>query len=92
MSEAFDKVMDGLKDARAYLNGKRDGFVVPEVKVPELDMATIWATCRCKRPRCAGANDRAVWMTNNWVTTHLPIRLSIFSLESTLSSLDKKYI
>jgi len=52
MSEAFDKVMDGLKDARAYLNGKRDGFVVPEVKVPELDMATIWATCRCKRPRC----------------------------------------
>ncbi len=26
MSETFDKVMAGLKDARAYLNGKRGGF------------------------------------------------------------------
>lgn len=50
--------MDGLKDARAYLNGKHDGFVVHEVKAPELEMATIWATCRRRRPR-------AVWMTNN---------------------------
>ena len=41
MSEAFDKVMAGLKDARAYLNGERDGFVVHEVKVPEPNMAAI---------------------------------------------------
>ena len=26
MSEAFDKVIAGLKDARAYLNGMRDGL------------------------------------------------------------------
>ena len=28
VSEAFDKIMAGLDDARAYLSGKRDGFAL----------------------------------------------------------------
>ena len=41
MSGAFDKIMDGLKDARTYLNGKHDDFVVHKDKVPDPDIATI---------------------------------------------------
>ena len=33
MTEAFDKIMAGLKDARAYLDGGRDGFVVHQIDV-----------------------------------------------------------
>ena len=41
MSNAFDKVMAGLEDARTYLEGGRDGFVVHEVGIPEPDVAAI---------------------------------------------------
>lgn len=43
MNKAFDKVMAGLEDARVYLNGRRDGFAVHEVEVPEPDVAAIRA-------------------------------------------------
>lgn len=35
MTEAFDKTMAGLKDARSYLDGGRDGFVVHQIDVRE---------------------------------------------------------
>ena len=35
MSKAFDKIMDGLKDARTWLEGNREGFAVHEVEVPD---------------------------------------------------------
>ena len=54
MSEASDRIMDGLKDTRAYLNGKHDDFMVHEDKVPDPDIATIQAKCRCRRPRAVG--------------------------------------
>ena len=38
---SFSKVMAGLGDVRAYLKGARDGFVVHEVKVRELDVVAI---------------------------------------------------
>ena len=41
MSKAYDKVMAGLGDAQGYLNGKRDGFVVHEIEVPEPDIVAI---------------------------------------------------
>ena len=34
MTEAFEKIMAGLKDARAYLNGGRAGFEVHQIEVP----------------------------------------------------------
>ena len=41
MSKAYDKVMEGLEDARGYLNGERDGFAVHEVEVPEPDVVAV---------------------------------------------------
>ena len=41
MSKAYDKVMAGLRDAQGYLNGKRDGFGVHEIEVPEPDIVAI---------------------------------------------------
>ena len=41
MSKAFDKVMAGLEDARAYLNGARHDFAVHEVEVPDPDVVAI---------------------------------------------------
>ena len=38
---SIHKVMAGLEDARAYLDGERSGFAVHEVKVPEPDVAAI---------------------------------------------------
>ncbi len=35
MSKPFDKVMAGLGDARAYLNGARDGFAVQGMSPPD---------------------------------------------------------
>ena len=32
---AFNKVMAGLEDARAYLDGERSGFTVRAVQVPK---------------------------------------------------------
>ena len=41
MSKAFDKIMAGLEDAHAYLNGTRDAFTVHEVEVPDPDVLAI---------------------------------------------------
>ena len=35
MSKAFDKIMAGLDDTRAYLDGDRAGFTVHEVEVSQ---------------------------------------------------------
>ena len=34
-SSAFNKVMAGLEDVRAYLDGERKGFAVHKVQVPK---------------------------------------------------------
>ena len=41
MNKAFDKVMAGLADARAFLDGERNGFAVHEIEAPEPDVAAI---------------------------------------------------
>ena len=41
MSEAFDKVMAGLDDVQAYLDGERDGYGIRNIKVTEPDVASI---------------------------------------------------
>ena len=41
MTKAFDKVMAGLDDARAYLKGARDGFEVHQIEVPEPNVVAI---------------------------------------------------
>ena len=41
MSNTFDKIMAGLDDARAYMDGERDGFKVHEIEVPDPDVVAI---------------------------------------------------
>ena len=41
MSKAYDKAMAGIEDAQGYLGGKRDGFAVHDIEVPEPDVAAI---------------------------------------------------
>jgi len=38
---AFEKIMEGLNDTEAYLDGERHGFVAHEVVVPEPDVRAI---------------------------------------------------
>lgn len=49
VSEAFDKIMAGLDDARAYLSGKRDGFAVHEIDAPRPDAVAIRSKAELSR-------------------------------------------
>ena len=41
MTSAFEKIMEGLSDAEAFLDGERSGFVVHEIEIPEPDVREI---------------------------------------------------
>ena len=43
MSEAFDSIMQGLKEAEAFLKGDKRGAVVHEVQVPDPEVPGIRA-------------------------------------------------
>ena len=44
MSEAFDRIMQGLKEAEAYLNGHTEGAITHHIEVPTPDVRAIRAT------------------------------------------------
>ncbi len=69
MSKAFKKVMAGLDDARAYLDGQRDGFVVHEVaasELPEPDVATIRGKTGLSQPNFAKSIGVSLGTLKNW--------------------------
>ncbi len=66
MSKAFNKVMVGLEDARAYLDGKRSGFAVHEVKVPEPDVAAIRGKTGLSQPVFAKSIGVSLGTLKNW--------------------------
>lgn len=69
MSKAFRKIMAGLDDARAYLDGQRDGFVVHEVatpEVPEPDVATIRGKTGLSQPNFARSIGVSLGTLKNW--------------------------
>ena len=43
MSEYFDSIMQGMKEAIAYANGAREGYIVHEVEVPNPEVPAIRA-------------------------------------------------
>ena len=43
MTEAFDRIMQGMKEAIAYANGAREGYIVHEVEVPDPEVPAIRA-------------------------------------------------
>ena len=53
MTKAFDKIMAGLEDARAYLNGGRAGFVAHEIKVSNPDVVAIRSKTGLSQPAFA---------------------------------------
>ena len=66
MSKAFDEVMAGLEDARAYLDGQRDGFVVHEVEVPEPDVVAIRGKTGLSQPAFAKSIGVPLGTLKNW--------------------------
>ena len=66
MSKAFEKVMVGLEDARAYLDGERDGFTVHEVAVPEPDVVAIRGKTGLSQPAFAKSIGVALGTLKNW--------------------------
>ena len=66
MSKAFNKVMVGLEDARVYLDGKRSGFAVHEVKIPEPDVAAIRGKTGLSQPIFAKSIGVSPGTLKNW--------------------------
>ena len=66
MSKAFDKVMSGLEDARAYLEGERDGFAVHEVEIPEPDVVAIRGRTGLSQPAFAKSIGVPLGTLKNW--------------------------
>lgn len=66
MTKAFDKVMAGLGDARAYLEGARDGFEVHEVEVPDPDVVAIRGRTGLSQPAFAKSIGVPLGTLKNW--------------------------
>ena len=66
MSRAFDKVMAGLEDARAYLDGGRDGFAVHQVEVPDPDVVAIRGRTGLSQPAFAKSIGVPLGTLKNW--------------------------
>ena len=44
MTEAFDRIMQGLKEAEAYLNGYTEGAITHHIDIPTPDVRAIRAS------------------------------------------------
>ena len=66
MTKPFDKIMTGLEDAQAYLNGARDGFTVHEVAVPEPNVVAIRGRTGLSQPAFAKSIGVPLGTLKNW--------------------------
>lgn len=66
MSEAYNKVMAGINDARAYLEGERNGFTVHEIEVPEPDVVMIRSKTGLSQTAFADSIDISLDTLKNW--------------------------
>ena len=66
MTEAFDKIMAGLGDARGYLDGRRAGFGVHQVDVPNPDVAAIRNRTGMSQPAFARSIGIPLGTLKNW--------------------------
>ena len=64
MSEAFDKVMAGLDDVQAYLDGERDG--IRNIKVTKPDVASIRNRTGLSQPAFAKSIGVPLGTLKNW--------------------------
>ena len=66
MTEAFEKIMAGLKDARAYLDGARAGFEVHQIEVPYPDVVAIRSKTGMSQPAFARSIGIPLGRLQNW--------------------------
>lgn len=66
MTKAFDKIMAGLDDARAYRKGERSGFVVHEVEVADPDVVAIRASTGLSQRAFARSIGIPLGTLKNW--------------------------
>ncbi|WP_419856214.1 helix-turn-helix domain-containing protein [Candidatus Poriferisodalis sp.] len=66
MKSAFDKIKAGLRDAEAYLDGERSGFVTHEVVVAEPDVRAIRARTGLSQDAFARSIGVAPSTLRNW--------------------------
>ena len=66
MNKAFHKIMVGLEDARAWLEGDREGFAVHEVEVPEPDVVAIKGKTGLSQPAFARSIGVPLGTLKNW--------------------------
>ena len=66
MTKAFDKIMAGLGDARAYLKGDRTGFTVHEIDVPWPDVVAIRSKTGLSQPAFARSIGIPLGTLKNW--------------------------
>ena len=66
MTSAFDKIMQGLSEAEAYLDGERRGFVAHEIVIPEPDVRAIRECTGQSQAAFARSIGVAVATLRNW--------------------------
>ena len=66
MTKAFDKIMAGLDDARAYLNGDHAGFAVHEIEVSCPDVVAIRSKTGLSQPAFARSIGIPLGTLKNW--------------------------
>lgn len=66
MTKAFDKIMAGLDDARAYRKEDRSGFIVHEIEVDDPDVVAIRASTGLSQPAFARSIGIPLGTLKNW--------------------------
>lgn len=66
MSKAFDKIMAGLEEAQAYLDGAREGYVVHEVETTEPDIKEIRGRTGLSQSAFAASIGVSLGTIRNW--------------------------
>ena len=66
MSKAFNKIMAGLEDAQAYLQGARDGYEVRDITVSEPDVTSIRNRTGLSQPAFARSIGVPLGALKNW--------------------------
>ena len=66
MTKAFEKIMAGLDDARAYLNGDRSGFAAHAIEVSYPDVVAIRSRTGLSQPAFARSIGIPLGTLKNW--------------------------
>ena len=66
MTKAFEKIMAGLDDARAYVIGDRSGFAVHAIEVSDPDVVAIRSRTGLSQPAFARSIGIPLGTLKNW--------------------------